>query len=161
MPEPLATIVTHETILRRHRELVARHWDYSQRGKTPGRPPVAPEIVDLVLRMARESPLRAKFRARSVISAKPSRLQPLPMSSKPTALSRHRIGDSGRRGGVSSKPTGMLLSSVDFTTIEAWTKRGSLSTTCCLLWNWHRNGCTSPAAPRIPMSRGCCRSQGI
>jgi hypothetical protein len=52
----LATIVTPDTILRWHRELVARHWDYSQRRKSAGRPPVSPKIVELVLRIAEESP---------------------------------------------------------------------------------------------------------
>jgi hypothetical protein len=54
--EQLATIVTPETILRWHRELVARYWDYSGRRKAGGRPPVAEEIFDLVLRLANESP---------------------------------------------------------------------------------------------------------
>ena len=47
--EQLATIVTPDTILRWHRELVARHWDYSDRRKAAGRAPVTPEIVELVL----------------------------------------------------------------------------------------------------------------
>ena len=56
MLEQLATIVTPDTILRWHRELIARHWDYSNRRKATGRPPVTPEIVELVLRIAKESP---------------------------------------------------------------------------------------------------------
>ena len=56
MLEHLAGIVTPETILRWHRELVARHWDYSGRRKAAGRPAVTPEIVELVLRIAKESP---------------------------------------------------------------------------------------------------------
>ena len=52
----LATIVTPETILRWHRELVARYWDYSHRRKSAGRPPVSPKIAELVLRIAKESP---------------------------------------------------------------------------------------------------------
>jgi len=51
-----ATIVTPETILRWHRKLVAAHWDYGKRRKSSGRPPVAQEIVELVLRMAKENP---------------------------------------------------------------------------------------------------------
>jgi hypothetical protein len=38
--EQLATIVTPDTILRWHRELVARHWDHSGRRKDVGRPPL-------------------------------------------------------------------------------------------------------------------------
>ena len=55
MLEQVATIVTPDTILRWHRELVAAKWDYSGRRKM-GRPPVSDEIVELLLRMARENP---------------------------------------------------------------------------------------------------------
>jgi len=48
----LTTIVTPDTILRWHRELVARKWDYGKRRKSVGRPPVEKETVDLVLRFA-------------------------------------------------------------------------------------------------------------
>src|SRR2546425_149737 len=52
----LAGIVTPETILRWHRQLVARKWDYSDRRETNvGRPVVEHEIVDLVLKFAREN----------------------------------------------------------------------------------------------------------
>ena len=54
--EQLAGIVTPDTILRWHRELVARKWDYSQQRQRVGRPPVSKEIVELVLRMARRKP---------------------------------------------------------------------------------------------------------
>ena len=56
MLEQLAGIVTPDTILRWHRELVARHWDYSGRRKNVGRPPLSKEIIELVLRIAGESP---------------------------------------------------------------------------------------------------------
>jgi hypothetical protein len=52
----LTTIVTPDTILRWHRTLVAQKWDYSERRKSVGRPRVKTEIVDLVLRFARENP---------------------------------------------------------------------------------------------------------
>ena len=56
MLEQVAGIVTRETILRWHRELVARHWDYSKRGQKAGRPPIPPETVDLILKLAKEKP---------------------------------------------------------------------------------------------------------
>jgi putative transposase len=46
--------VTPATLLRWHRELVARRWTYSHR--RPGRPPTAAELRELVLRFARENP---------------------------------------------------------------------------------------------------------
>lgn len=50
----VATLVTPETILRWHRELVARKWTYVRR--RPGRPGVLTEIRRLVVRMATENP---------------------------------------------------------------------------------------------------------
>ena len=47
-------LVSPRTLLRWHAQLVARHWTYPRRH--PGRPPVAPPLRALVLRMARENP---------------------------------------------------------------------------------------------------------
>jgi hypothetical protein len=52
----IATIVTPDTILRWHRELVAQKWDYSERRRKLGRPPVAKETIELLLRIARDNP---------------------------------------------------------------------------------------------------------
>jgi putative transposase len=43
-----------ETLLRWHRQLIARRWTYSHR--TPGRPPLERSLRDLVLRLADENP---------------------------------------------------------------------------------------------------------
>ena len=53
----LTTIVTPDTILRWHRELVAAKWDYSEkRPRKPGRPPISDEVSQLIVRMANENP---------------------------------------------------------------------------------------------------------
>ena len=55
--EEIATIVTPDTLLRWHRKLIARKWDYShRRRKKLGRPPLPREIVELVLTIARANP---------------------------------------------------------------------------------------------------------
>jgi putative transposase len=48
-------LVTPQTLLRWHRELVRRKWTYRRRG-TLGRPPLDPAIRDLVIRLGRENP---------------------------------------------------------------------------------------------------------
>jgi transposase len=52
----IGTMVTPDTILRWHRQLVAQKWDYSHRRTKAGRPRMSREIVELILRMARENP---------------------------------------------------------------------------------------------------------
>src|SRR6266545_3964228 len=47
-------MVTPQTLLRWHRELVRRKWTHPRQGS--GRPPLDPETVDLILRLGRENP---------------------------------------------------------------------------------------------------------
>jgi putative transposase len=53
-PRRLALVVTPQTLLRWHRELVRRKW--AQPRRSPGRPPVNDRVRQLVLRLARENP---------------------------------------------------------------------------------------------------------
>jgi len=52
---PVVFPVTSATILRWHRDLVARKWDYTSR-RRPGRPSSGTSIRKLIIRMARENP---------------------------------------------------------------------------------------------------------
>ena len=47
--------VTPATILRWHRDLIARKWDYASR-RRPGRPSTGTSVKTLIIRMARENP---------------------------------------------------------------------------------------------------------
>ncbi len=47
-------VVSPQTLLRWHRELIARKWTYRRR--LPGRPPLDPARRELVLRLGRENP---------------------------------------------------------------------------------------------------------
>ena len=51
--DELETLATPDTLLAWHRKLIAKKWTYARQG--PGRPRIAQEITDLVLRMAREN----------------------------------------------------------------------------------------------------------
>jgi len=62
----MASIVTPDTSLRWHRELVAKKYDGSKR-RGPGRPRTAEFIVDLVVRMAEENPRWGHTRIRGAL----------------------------------------------------------------------------------------------
>ena len=53
-------LVRPETLLRWHRQLVARRWTYPRRG--PGRPPIGRAVRELVVQLARENPSRGYLR---------------------------------------------------------------------------------------------------
>src|SRR5256714_14269208 len=52
----VATLVTPETLLRWYKHLMAQKFDGSRQRQTPGRPRVAEDVEQLVLRMAAENP---------------------------------------------------------------------------------------------------------
>jgi hypothetical protein len=86
-------LVTPSTLLRWHRELIRRRWTYPTAGRRGG---LDPEVVDLVLRLARDNPrwgyLRVVGECRKLgvtVSA----------TSVRTILRRHRLGPAPRRGG--------------------------------------------------------------
>jgi putative transposase len=84
--------VTPSTLLRWHRQLVARRWTYPATGS--GRRGVDPEIVDLVVRMARENPRWGYVR--SVGEYRKIGVRVCATSVR-RILRRHRLGPAQRR----------------------------------------------------------------
>jgi transposase InsO family protein len=109
--------VKPETLLRWHRELVARRWSYSHR--SPGRPSIATATVELVLRLARENPRWGYERIAG-------ELKNLGIAVSPTTVRKvlrdHGLGPGGSRAGLSwreflrAQAAGVLA--VDFFTVE-------------------------------------------
>ncbi len=53
--EQLIPIFKPDTLLRWHRELVKRKWTFYNQAKKVGRPPIEPQVIQLVLQLAREN----------------------------------------------------------------------------------------------------------
>ena len=110
-------LVSPQTLLRWHRELVRRKWSY--RHRLPGRPPLDPGVRELVLRFARENPrwgcvrIQGELRKLGVwVGATTIR----------SVLRRSGLGPAPRRGGPSwadflrARAQGMVA--CDFFTVE-------------------------------------------
>ena len=57
-------IVQPETVIRWHREAWKRYWTWKSQHRSPGRPRIAPELRELIIRMAGENPLWGAQRIR-------------------------------------------------------------------------------------------------
>ena len=126
MLEPVAMIVTPDTILRWHRELLAAKWDFSERRKKIGRPPVSAEVVELVLRMARENPGWGYDRIQGAMANLGHLITNTWVGS---ILKAHGIDPAPDRKRQSTWKSFLqahwdVLASINFTTIEVWTKSG-------------------------------------
>ena len=123
----LTTIVTPDTILRWHRELIAQKWDYSdRRKKKPGRPAVSQEITGLVLRMARENPDWGYDRIQGALANLGHKISDQTVGN---ILKAHGLEPAPERKRHTTWKTFLkahwdVLGSIDFTTVEVWTKGG-------------------------------------
>lgn len=148
MLEQLATIVTPDTILRWHRELIARHWDYSNRRKATGCPPVTPQVVELVLRIGKESPSWGYDRIQGALANLGHRISDTTVAN---ILKAHGVGPAPDRRRQSTWKTFLgahweVLASVDFTTIQVSSANESRPRRS----PEHRVRCSAAAAVPVP-----------
>jgi transposase InsO family protein len=123
----IATIVTPDTLLRWHRMLIAKKWDYSnRRNKNPGRPPVSDEVKRLVVQMARENPSWGYDKIQGALANLGHKISDQTVGN---ILKEHGIEPAPERKLQTTWRTFIkahwdVLASIDFTTIEIWTKGG-------------------------------------
>ena len=88
-------LVTPQTLLRWHRELVRQKWTY-RTARRSGRPPIHPEVAGLVLRMARENPCWGCVRIAGELRKLGIRVGATTVR---TLLRRHGLDPAPRRSG--------------------------------------------------------------
>jgi putative transposase len=111
--------VRPETLLRWHRDLIRRKWAAFGQRRGPGRPPLAPGVRVLILRLARENPRWGYVRIRGELlklghTDAGSTIQAL--------LRRHRVPPAPRRAGLTwpafLRAHAAALLACDFFTVE-------------------------------------------
>jgi putative transposase len=112
-------VVSPQTLLRWHRELVRRKWTY-RRNASAGRPPLADDVRELILRMGRENPRWGCVRIRGELAKLGIRVSATAIR---TLLRRSGLGPAPRRSGptwrefLRSQAHGILAT--DFFTVES------------------------------------------
>ena len=123
----VCSIVTPDTILRWHRQLVAQKWDHShRRQQQPGRPRIRKVVVETLLRLAKQNP---GWGYQRICSALNHVGYPLAKSTVANILKEHGLEPSPKRSKTTSWKTFLkahwdAIAAADFTTIEVWTPRG-------------------------------------
>jgi putative transposase len=109
--------VRPETLLRWHRRLVARRWTYPRRG--PGRPPIDPDVVALILRLAHENRGWGYLRIQGELRGLGIRVAATTIR---RVLTRAGLDPVGRRFGLSSRAflrsQAASILATDFLTVE-------------------------------------------
>jgi putative transposase len=111
-------LVTPQTLLCWHRELVRKKWTF-RRTSTGGRPPISVEVQELILRMGRENPRWGCIRIRGELAKLGIRVSATKIR---TLLRVNGLGPAPRRDGptwrefLRSQAEGILA--LDFFTVE-------------------------------------------
>jgi hypothetical protein len=121
----ITTIFTPDTILRWHRDLVAKKFDSSDK-RNPGRPRIRQVIVDAIVRFARENPTWGYDRIRGSLSNVGYHIAD---STVAYVLKAHGIEPAPDRQRTPVWSTFLkahrdAVFATDFTTVEVWTRNG-------------------------------------
>ena len=124
--QEITTIFTPDTLLRWHRKLVAKKWDYSRRRRHVGRPRVSDEIVDVVVRLARANPTWGYDKIQGALANLGHKISDQTVGN---ILSLHGIEPAPQRKRKTTWKTFLkshwdCLAAMDFTTVELWTPGG-------------------------------------
>ena len=120
----VASLVTPDTILRWHRQLIAKKWTHKRR--SPGRPRVMEVIADLVVRMARENPRWGYTRIQGALNNIGHRVGRTTVAN---ILKENGIDPAPERGTRTTWSQFLeahwdVLAAADFFTVEVWGPRG-------------------------------------
>ena len=124
--QDVGTLFTPDTILRWHRLLVAKKWDYSDQRKSVGRPRIRQVIVELILRFAQDNPSWGHDRIQGALANVGYHISDRTVGN---VLKQHGIEPAPDRKGRTKwapflKAHWDVLAAIDFTTVEVWTKGG-------------------------------------
>lgn len=120
----VASLVTPDTILRWHRQLVAEKWTYKRR--SAGRPRTLQVIAELTVRMARENPGWGYTRIRGALF---NVVHCVARTTIANLLEDHGIEPAPERGkrltwSTFLKSHWSVIAAADFFTVEVWRPRG-------------------------------------
>ena len=122
----LGAIVTPDTILRWHRELVAKKWDYSHLRRKVGRPRTKQEVAELIVRMAKENPTWGYDHIQGALKNLGMKISDTTVGN---ILREHGIEPAPQRSRRTTWKTFLrshweVMGAADFTTVEVWTRNG-------------------------------------
>ena len=124
--DKLAKIVRPDTLLRWHRELIARKWDHSDKRPSVGRPRVRQQIVDLALRFAQENPTWGYDRIQGALTNVGFHISDTTVGN---ILKAHGIEPAPERKNRTAWRSFLgahwdSIAAADFITVEVWTRTG-------------------------------------